>query len=380
MDSPLENSKQFISAYITDTRLMGVTGLYIHWGIEGENLSSDFHQFFYFDAEEYGFETYKSIIGNDIEEIAIIESALLGGLGGQKVKIAEKEACYLVQEYTKTNSELSLSLPKGKEEYEFILQKEADLSPKEQHDLMKKMCDTIHSDYQLINYFLMRCFGRDYYAAQFLANSLLPVDIYSDYPISTLCKNTIDSCDKGEHSYLCESLIESNGNYHIVVSEITVDSLRISDFKKGSEFKVSAAEAAMMLSRPEFITVYELETDSDDFIDGSLAEITTNAMMTIHENGRLFLAFNKNNDHVDKAVFRLNEDVYGMFYISDFGQMIIASYNVRSIQSLEMDLRKSPLKNYLSMTAKYEFKEPILYEFIQSDFDDFEDFLEFIRE
>ena len=30
-------------------------------------------------------------------------------------------------------------------------------------------------------------------------------------------------------------------------------------------------------------------------------------------------------------------------------------------------------------TAKYEFKEPVLYEFIQSDFEDFNEFLDFIR-
>ena len=30
-------------------------------------------------------------------------------------------------------------------------------------------------------------------------------------------------------------------------------------------------------------------------------------------------------------------------------------------------------------TAKYEFKEPVLFEFIQSDFEDFEDFLNFIK-
>jgi len=380
LDSPLHSDKQFISAYITDTRLMGVTGLYIHWGIEAEDLSSDFHQFFYFDAEEYGFETYKSIVGNNIEELTIIESALLGGLGGRKVKISEDEACYLVQEYAKANGDLSLPMPKGKEEYEFILQKNVVLTVKEKHELMNKMCDPIHSDCQAINYFLMRCFGRDYYAAKYLTNGRIPVDIYSDYPISTLCKNSIDVCDKENNSYLCESLVESNGKYHIIISEIIVDSLLISGFKRRSDFKVSAAEAAMMLSRPEFITVYDLQTDNDEFIDNSLAEITTNAMMTIHENGRLFLAFNKNNAHVNKEVFRLNEDVYGMFYISDFGQMIIASYNVKGILSLEMDLRKSPLKEYLSMTAKYEFKEPVLYEFIQSDFDDFEDFLEFIRE
>ncbi|MHC1722028.1 MAG: hypothetical protein AB9836_02350 [Aminipila sp.] len=380
LDSPLGSNKQFISAYITDTRLMGVTGLYIHWGIETEDLSSDFHQFFYFDAEEYGFETYKSIIGNDIEEITVIESALLGGLGGQKVKITEKEACYLVQEYVKANEDLSLPLPKGKEEYHFILEKDINLSTKDKHELMKKMCDPIHSEFQVINYFLMRCFGRDYYAAKYLTDDKTPVEIYSDYPISTLCKNTIDVCDEEINSYLCESLVESNGKYHIVISEISIEELLVSSFKRRSDFKVSAAEAAMMLSRPEFITVYDLQTDNDEFIDNSLAEITTSAMMTIHENGRLFLAFNKNNSHVDKPVFRLNEDVYGMFYISDFGQMIIASYNVKGILALEMDLRKSPLKEYMDMTAKYEFKEPILYEFIQSDFDDFEDFLEFIRE
>lgn len=379
LDSPLHNNKQFINAYITDTRLMGVTGLYIHWGIEAEDLSSDFHQFFYFDAEEYGFETYKSIVGNNIEEIAVIESALLGGLGGKKVKLNEKEACHLVQEYAKANETLTIPLPKGIEEYEFILQKDIKLATKEKHVLMDKMCDPIQSDNQIINYFLMRCFGRDYYAAKYLTNGRIAVDIYSDYPISTLCKNTIDIFDEEKNIYLCESLVESNNKYHIIISEITVDALLITNFKRRSNFKISAVEAAMMLSRPEFITVYELETENDEFIDSSLTDITTNAMMTIHENGRLFLAFNKTNAHVNKNVFRLNEDVYGMFYISDFGQMIIASYNIKGILALEMDLKKSPLNLYLSMSAKYEFKEPILYEFIQSDFEDFNDFLDFIR-
>lgn len=380
LDSPLHSNKQFISAYVTNTRLMGVTGLYIHWGIETEDFSTDFHQFFYFDAEEYGFETYKSIIGNDIEEITVIESALLGGLGGEKIKLDEDEACYLVQDYARSNENLGIAMPKGLEEYQFILEKDLDITIKEIRELMKKMCDPIHSDFQAINYFLMRCFGKDYYAAKHLSNGRISVQPYSDFPISTLCMNTIDICDEEKNSYLCESLVECNGKYRIVVSEIAVNALLISDFRRRSDFKVSGAEAAMMLSRPEFITVYELNTDNDEFVDESLSEITTNAMMTIHENGRLFLAFNKTNSHVDKAVFRLNEDVYGMFYITDFGQMIIASYSVKGILTMEADLRKSPLREFLDMTSKYEFKEPVLYEFIQSDFDDFDEFIEFIRD
>jgi hypothetical protein len=380
LDAPLHGTKEFVSAYITDTRLMGVTGLYIHWNLVNSDLTTAFHQFYYFDAEEYGFETYKSIVGNDVAEIALIESALLGGLGGKKVDLLEKEARFLVQDYARVNEELLLPLPDGTDEYEFILTDPISLTLRERSDLMRKMCDPIHSEYQVINYFLMRCFGRDYYAAKHLSNGRINVQLYEDYPISTLCKNTIDICDEEDSTYLCESLIENSGKYHIVISEIQVDALLICTFKRRSAFKISAAEAAMMLSRPEFITVYDSLIDNEEVFDSKISEVTSNAMLTLHENGKLFLAFNKNNNHVSKQVFRLNEDIYGMYYVTDYGQMIVASYSIKGIHALEADLRKSSFDQYLVMTAKYEFKEPILYEFIQSDFEDFEDFLEFIKE
>ncbi|MBN7773013.1 hypothetical protein [Clostridium aminobutyricum] len=380
LDAPLHGTKEFVSAYVTDTRLMGVTGLYIHWHLVDADLATDFHQFYYFDAEEYGFETYKSIVGNDVAEISLIESALLGGLGGKKVDLSEEEARFLVQDYVRANEELSLPLPDGKEEYQFILDKPISLTLRQRSDLMKKMCDEVHSVHQVINYFLMRCFGRDYYAAKYLTNGRIDIRLYDDYPISTLCKNTIDICDEETNAYLCESLIEYNGTYHIIISEIQVDALLISGFKRRSGFKVSAAEAAMMLSRPEFITVYDILIDNEEVFDSKISEVTSNAMLTLHENGKLFLVFNKNNNHVNKQVFRLNEDIYGMYYVTDYGQMIVASYSIQGIHALEADLRRSSFDQYLVMTAKYEFKEPILYEFIQSDFEDFEDFLEFIKE
>lgn len=380
LDASLTGTKEFVSAYITDTRLMGVTGLYIHWHLIDTDRTIDFHQFYYFDAEEYGFETYKSIFGSDVAEISLIESALLGGLGGKKKDISEHEARYLVQDYVRANEELSLPLPDGKNEYQFILDEPVTLTLREKSELMKKMCDEVHSVYQVINYFLMRCFGRDYYAAKHLTNGRIDIRIYEDYPISTLCKNTVDLCDEENNVYLCESLIESGGTYHIVISEVQVDALLISSFKRRSSFKISSAEAAMMLSRPEFITVYDILLDDEEVFDSNITEVTSNAMLTLHENGKLFLVFNKNNHHVNKQIFRLNEDIYGMYYVTDYGQLIVASYSIQGIHALEADLRKSSFDHYLVMTAKYEFKEPILYEFIQSDFEDFEDFLEFIKD
>ena len=39
--------RYFISAYTTDTRLMGALGLYVHWQAVQGDETADFHQFFY---------------------------------------------------------------------------------------------------------------------------------------------------------------------------------------------------------------------------------------------------------------------------------------------------------------------------------------------
>lgn len=48
--SPKEILYQFVSAFVTNTRLMGVEVLYIHWR-EKTLYEEDFHQFFYFDGK-----------------------------------------------------------------------------------------------------------------------------------------------------------------------------------------------------------------------------------------------------------------------------------------------------------------------------------------
>ena len=143
----------------------------------------------------------------------------------------------------------------------------------------------------------------------------------------------------------------------------------------------SAAEAAMMLAKAEFVTVYEVLL-SDDDMDNNIGELTVdlNAVMSTHENGRMFMAFKPTNDHVNSRVFRLSNDVKGVYFLTDYGQLIVAAYSLQDIRFLENKLKMSMLAPFLITTAKYEFKEPVLFEFVQSDFEDFDDFLDFIRE
>ena len=380
----------FKSAYVTDTRLMGVLAVYARWRKELPGVDilddddNDLHQFFYIDCEEMGLETYKSITGDDREEIELVEQALVGGLGAKKIALTERQLRALLTFYKNFNKHNGLPLPQNYNEYAFILEEDVTLSDAEQDHLMSLICSEITSDYQAINYFLMRLFGRDYVGAAYLADKACPLDMYSKYYQTTFCKNVIDKIhmySDGAFAYACESLIEMNGNYEIIVSQVVVKDLKIMDCQHCSGFAISSAEAAMMLAKPEFVTVYEVML-SDEDMDENIGELTVNlnTVMSNHENGRMFMAFKPTNDHVNSRIFKLSNDVKGVYFLTDFGQLIASAYTINDIRYLENKLRMSPLAPFLMITAKYEFKEPVLFEFIQSDFEDFDDFLEFIRE
>ncbi len=374
------SSYRFISGFVTDTRLMGVLVLYIHWKTDSSEESTDYHQFFYFDAEEYGLETFRSYSGSDEMSVELIEQTLLGGLGGQKVGVNEREARYLVQSFVTASATLKVPLADPKSEYEFLLSPPLVLSDKEKSALVAKICTPILSDYELLHYFLMRCFAGDKEGAFYLAKEDISLEGILPAKPSTLCKNVVDEYtdENGIESFLCEALVEVDEKYTLFVLELTINDGKIASVLQRSSFRVTSAEAAMLLNRPEFITVYEILTDPNDFDDHFL-QLTKEAMMTAHDNGRLFLEFRKDNDHVNQKTFRLNEDIRGLYYVSDFGQLLLAAYTLEEIKVLEKVLQKSPLHSSLLPTAKYEFKEPVLYEFIQSDYEDFTEFLDSLK-
>ena len=373
-------AKHFDSAYVTDTRLMGVLAVYAHWTMD-EGPCKELHQFFYIDCEEAGLETYQSFRGEAGQEMQLYEQGLVGGLGASKVSLSEKELRWLLNHWRQFNDKQKLPLPAGISEYGFILDNPPELSYEGRSHLLDCLCVSIETDYQAVNYFLMRCFGGDYEAASRLTDLDydFPLDIYDAYEKATFCKNTIDKEKKygdGSISYLCESVVEMNGEHQIVVSKVVVKNLKIIGFEHCSGFAISSAEAAMMLRKPEFTTVYEVLVD-DEVLDENLGEFTLglNTIMTEHENGRLFMAYKKTNDHVKERIFMLSNDVSGVYFLTDFGQLIVMSNTDTGIRRLEAKLAASPLAPFLLPTARYEFLEPVLFEFINSGFEDFGDFL-----
>ena len=140
LDTVDTSEKVFESAYVTNTRLMGVVCMYIHFRLPDNPSMSDLHQFFYFDAEEYGFETYRGILGDDMDAVQDAEDTLASGLGGQKAALSLREAMYLLQEYVRFNQRSKLPLPEGLSEYGFLLNQDVLLNQPEQYILMGKLC------------------------------------------------------------------------------------------------------------------------------------------------------------------------------------------------------------------------------------------------
>ncbi len=381
------DSRRFVSAYATDTRLMGALCMYIKWEIERYGVSEDYHQFFYFDSEEYGFENFISIYGNDYDAIRAAEISLMCGLGGQKTELSLRECMCLFSKFADMNTRKNLPFPGDFLEYSFLILPPDEFSEAEHRNVMSKVCTELKNYYQLVHYFIMRIFGKDFDAASYLVNETalqngdVKLDIYSDTVMSTLHRNVIDiDFTESQNAFMCESLIENQNSYMIAISEVFCnDNMEITGFKRINLFNVSNFEAAMQLAKSEYITVYDLLIKPSDFeiCAGTLLE---HATVSEYEYGKLYMMFHKNNNHVQKRTFMLNDDVEGVIYVGDCGQMILAAYDLASITKLEARIFQSNLHNCSLPNSKYELKESVIYDFINSGMIDFNQFIALLND
>ncbi|MDR1815203.1 MAG: hypothetical protein LBR00_00770 [Clostridiales Family XIII bacterium] len=379
---PLPEQK-FIDAYVTNTRLMGVLVIYIRWKISGalaeRKQSRSLHQFFYVETTEEGIESYRGIYGEDVEELREAEQMMLGGLGADKVMLTMNEATWLVQEFAKLNKKLGLPLPDEVSDYSFVLERETSIDKAREDRLFRMICGKITNDNQLINYFLMRYYARDFYPVRMLAaqGTAIPEDLAGDLEWATLCLNEIreEKNDDGERVWLCESVVEEDRGHRILVSELALTGpkgpeRRVERFSVLSSFSISPAEAAMKLARPEFVTVYEIAGPVDNVLD-ELDERYLGALQNLTEGGKLYVRFMDDNRHVGLPVYRLNDDVREILYVTVEDQLIVGAYTLSGIRLLENKLMLSPIARQLIEVAKYEFKEQILYDYTLSYGGDF---------
>lgn len=365
----------FIKAYATNTRLMGVIGLWIVWSAEEVGK---IHQFFHLDAEEYGLDDYKSVLGDAPDKIESITAKMMGGLGGELIPVNEQEARYLVQSFVAKNKQFNESLPEPQWEYDYLLKEGVKLSDEEIKALWKKICEPIDSPIHLVNYFIMRSVGRDEEAVSYLS-----LDNAMDYqPVknpSTLLKNVVETIhDQDAISYIAESIVDAEYHYKMILSEIEVvqteQGLKVAKAEIKSAMRITSTEAAFGLTRKEYLLIYEVK-DHQAIID-LLDEEKPHAMKHDYEAGCLYTEFKPTNAHVKEPIYYLNEDVWGVYYITTADQLVVAAYSKDNIMAHANYFESPIFEQLLTPKACITLDNPVLYEFVHSDYEDIFDFLE----
>lgn len=393
------SSHRFISAWVTDTRLMGVCCIKARWLAETPEGAFDVFQFFYFDWQEYGFETFECFSGEHDaemkESVAAVERGLSAGLGGEKTPLSERELCFLVQSFVEFNESRGLPLPQRLSEAGFMLTPKVSLSDEEQHALICKECTKLSTPFQVINYFLMRCFARDFDGAKILTKNYVRTDLFSSFPAADMLRNSIKEDDKNtgsnsdyyatgsdsdfstfstRKSYLCESLLEFDAKYELAVTRLTLEGLKVVKYEKLSSFRISLWEASLMLNQPEYVTVYDAAGELSDFDVGAFP-LLKRSMVSEHECGKLFAVYYPNNDHLHQPVYYMYDDLFGICYVLENGQIVLASRSRENIAGLESQLMGSKYGPLLVLVSKYEFNHSVIHDFVNRNYEDFEDFL-----
>ena len=155
------------------------------------------------------------------------------------------------------------------------------------------------------------------------------------------------------------------------------EDLKVIDFKVVDRERISPREADMMTKRDEYVILNELDIDPADFTKASCS-YTVRSQETAYDTGRLFVIFNSDNSHVSNKIYKLHDDVFGSVFVNDLGQLIVSSFSRENADAIEKAILTEMRDDEVFLAARYSFDMPVLYEYVRSGFDDFEDFVDAI--
>ena len=358
----------FIFAKATNSRLMGSMGLIIGW----EDNNDIVYQYFLIDAEGLGIADYVSLRNASYEELNREQERLMGGLGSDRIQLIKDEALSLVNYYGKKTFYWEKELPGNVEEYiQFIEEYEPKFNI---FDLYPKICKKVEEDVEFINYMTMRFIAWDKDSLKYFSNNEKISEMHITNINGALLKNTVTKKDDG--MYICDVLYEDNDGYytcklafHITYEDdgYKINSLMFTDKESIYDFEVFDE-----ISKPEYLAIYDLE-NKDEFID-KFYKLNPFVLKSELDLGMLFTRFNFDNNHVKKDTYVINNDLTALYYqLND--KLFVATYNKKDRLYINK-LLQCNFSDYVKIKEELFFEQNVLYDFVESESEDFEDFLD----
>lgn len=335
----------FKKAYASQSRLMGVIGIRMHF--------EDVILFFHLDFEEYGLDRFEVYAGEEGSVIERITNSFVGGLGEDLIEISYDQACLFIDQAIDIGNQYDNEAPIDYYEFEDRI---------ENFDSQVEetcICKELRSDEELIHYFFMRVAGCDYDVLPYLSE--VNYKLY-DHP-TVLLKNEIV---REENYYIVKSYIDYENAYRLNVSKVFVDG-KIVNCQLIETLDITAREASFQLNKKEYITILFNESSMFEY---NLVNGYSGLLRNVYDAGNLYTIFSQNNDHVNQAVYYLNGDVDSIVYVTNY-HIVLSSFDEDRLERT-----KEVLLGYgLEVVVDLEAEHPLIYSFVNSGLEDFFDFL-----
>ncbi|MBQ0004337.1 MAG: hypothetical protein KBS68_00565 [Clostridiales bacterium] len=375
----------------TETRLMGVVAMKICWKSKTSSKAF-FYQVLHLDYSEFGVDDYfeyECLPDSDDYADCICEaelkwSSFVACMGGRIVELTPAVAVRLIDDAIDVwlKSEM---LERGDENEEFrhgalkrisMMKKslidrgamaEGESEALDELQCIEAVAPKKLATYETINYFIMRMVDRDINAAAFLSvisKEDLAASPLINSDLQSLTRNSITSARGGEVSaasmYFCKFISMGYDAYYYGSLSITLTGTNLQKNRKvsavdiGFHKKLSTYESAMLVKRSEYITVYDFDQELPDRFRINRITMMEGATTTAVGNGILYMQYNADNAHVNKAEYYLNGDVKCAALMTLAGELIVMSYQIMNISMLEASIAGSIYAQELQLKGRYE--------------------------
>jgi len=387
----------FESCRAVCARLMGVVALKVTWRSR-EDRRSRLYQVMHLDYSEYGIDEYQEFIctpgesdyGEKKEEMNGLWNRFVSVMGSDTKDIDASCMLRLIEDALVLAAEDAPREYDNDENREFRSYARLRLGYMQDalncRGITSADCSSLNAIEEVsprkltaletINYFIMRTVDCDFAAAEYLSTmdpEALRNTGLSDAGIQTLIKSEIEVSNKRKDPpddgssfpfRIHITTLAKDAYYHSTFVIWLSGSLRttnpvVTDVKLGSVIKLSEYEAALQISKAEYLTVFDCKDEMLTGFDPKYIGPFANSTATMMPNGWLYTAYKGNNSHVDSSSYNLNDDVYGFALLTIAGELVLMSNDIRSISMLDDATIFSLYSPFISTKGRYRIDSPV---------------------
>ncbi len=394
----------FESCRAVCARLMGVVALKVTWR-GTENRRERLYQVIHLDYSEYGIDDYQEFLcmpGSDDyaerrETMNSLWTQYIAVMGSELTDLDEACMLRLIEDALKLAGEDVVREYDDEENKEFRAYARLRLGLMQDAlnslgitsadcgsmDAIETVSPIKLTAYETINYFIMRLVDCDLPAAKYLSQmdeDQLRATGLMDAGIQTLVRCDIKRSskevdppeDRMSFPFRCTvTALARDAYYHYTLVIWLTGNHRsknplVSDIKLGSSIKLSDYEAAMQITRPEYLTVFDCKDDMLRGFDSKYVGPFANSAATAVPNGWLYTAYKGNNSHVDSSSYRLNNDVYGYALLTIAGELVLMSNDLHHISMLDDATIFSMYSPFISTKGRFRIDTPVFQTLCQA--------------